>query len=71
MLLAGIAIVIGLPAAWAAAKLSSSFLYGVHPHDTVTFLAVPIFLAIVALLACWIPARRAAKVDPQLALRYE
>jgi predicted permease len=71
MILAAIAIAIGLPAAWAAAKLSSSFLYGVHPHDTVTFLAVPIFLAIVALLACWIPARRAAKVDPQLALRYE
>jgi predicted permease len=71
MLLAGIAIAIGLPAAWAAAKFSSSFLYGVRPHDTVTFLMVPVFLAIVALVACWIPARRAAKVDPQIALRYE
>jgi predicted permease len=71
MVLAAIAIAIGLPASWAAAKLSSSFLYGVRPHDTVTFLTVPVFLAVVALVACWIPARRAAKVDPQIALRYE
>jgi len=71
MVLAAIAIAIGLPVAWAAAKLSSSLLYGVRPHDTVTFLTVPLFLAIVALIACWIPARRAAKVDPQIALRYE
>jgi predicted permease len=71
MVLAAIAIALGLPAAWAAAKFSSSFLYGVRPHDTATFLTVPIFLAAVTLLACWIPARRAAKVDPQIALRYE
>jgi predicted permease len=71
MVLAAIAVAIGLPAAWAVAKLSSSFLYGVRPHDTVTFLTVPVFLAVVAFVACWIPARRAAKVDPQVALRYE
>ncbi len=71
MLLTSIAIALGLPAAWAVAKFSSSFLYGVHPHDAVTFTAVPIFLAAIALLASWIPARRAAKVDIQTALRYE
>jgi predicted permease len=71
MLLTGIAITLGLPAAWAGARFSSSFLYGVHPHDTVTFAGVPLFLALVALLACWVPARRAAKVDIQSALRYE
>jgi predicted permease len=71
MLLTGIAITLGLPAAWAAARFSSSFLYGVHSHDTVTFAGVPLFLALVALLACWVPARRAAKVDIQSALRYE
>ena len=71
MLLTGIAITLGLPAAWVAARFSSSFLYGVHPHDTVTFAGVPLFLALIALLACWVPARRAAKVDIQSALRYE
>jgi predicted permease len=71
MFLTGIAIALGLPAALAAAKFSSSFLYGVRPHDLLTFTLVPFFLAAVALLACWIPARRAARVDPQSALRYE
>ncbi|HEX6495647.1 MAG TPA: ABC transporter permease [Acidobacteriaceae bacterium] len=71
MLLAAIAFAFGLPAALVLAKFSSSFLYGVHPHDLVTFLSVPIFLLGVALVACWIPARRAARVDPQRALRYE
>jgi predicted permease len=71
MILTAIATALGLPAAFAAAKFSSSFLYGVRPHDTITFLTVPIFLAAVALIACWIPAKRAAKVDPQIALRYE
>jgi ABC-type lipoprotein release transport system permease subunit len=43
----------------------------VHPHDAFTFTAIPLFLATVALLACWIPVRRIARVDPQKALRYE
>jgi predicted permease len=71
MLLTAIAVGLGLPAALAAAKFSSSFLYGVRPHDAVTFLSVPLCLIGVALLACWIPARRAARGDPQSALRYE
>ena len=71
MLLTLIALAVGLPGAWMAAKLASSFLYGVQPHDLVTFIAVPFLLASIALLACWIPARRAARVDPQTILRYE
>jgi predicted permease len=71
MTLALIAVALGLPAALAVAKLSASILYGVRPHDVATFVSVPLFLAAVALLACWVPARRAAGVDPQIALRCE
>ncbi len=71
MLLTGIALALGLPAAWMAAKFSSTFLYGIHPHDLATFTLVPVLLAFVALLACGIPARRAARVDPQTVLRRE
>jgi predicted permease len=71
MVLTAIALAIGMPGAWMAAKLASSFLYGVSPHDLATFVAVPFILAAIAFLACWIPARRAARVDPQTVLRYE
>ena len=71
MLLTLIALTLGLAAAWAVADVSASFLYGVRPHDLVTFTGVPLFLAAVAFLACWIPSRRAAKVDPLTALRHE
>ncbi len=71
MLLASIAVVLGLAAALAVAKLFSAFLYGVRPHDLLTFTAVPLFLIGVTFLACWIPSRRAATVDPLEALRYE
>jgi ABC-type antimicrobial peptide transport system permease subunit len=71
MVLTLIAMAVGLAAAWAAAKFSASLLYGVRPHDTVTFTVVPLFLAAVAFLACWIPARRAESVDPLTALRHE
>jgi ABC-type antimicrobial peptide transport system permease subunit len=71
LLLTAFAVALGLPAALIGAKFSSSFLYGVRPHDTVTFLTVPLCLIGVSLLACWIPARRAARVDAQTALRYE
>lgn len=71
MTLAGVALIPGLGAAWVLAKLFASFLYGVPSHDGATFTLVPLFLASVALLACWIPSRRAAKVDPSKALRHE
>jgi hypothetical protein len=45
--------------------------YGIHPHDALTFAAVPAFLAVIALVACWIPARRAASVEPMMTLRTE
>jgi ABC-type antimicrobial peptide transport system permease subunit len=71
MLLTLIAVALGMAAALALAKFSASFLYGVRPHDLVTFTGVPLFLAAVAFLACWIPSRRAAKLDPLTALRHE
>ncbi|MGA2030585.1 MAG: ABC transporter permease, partial [Verrucomicrobiota bacterium] len=71
MWLTSIAMALGLAAAWAAAEFSASVLFGVRPHDAPTFIAVPLFLAAVALLACWIPARRAQRVDPLTALRHE
>jgi predicted permease len=71
MMLTLIALAIGLPAAFAVAKFSTSILYGIRPHDPATFTAVPIFLALIALFACWIPARRASRVEPQIALRHE
>jgi ABC-type lipoprotein release transport system permease subunit len=52
-------------------KLASSFLYGIQPHDALTFTIVPVLLADVALVACWLPARRAASIDPVQALRTE
>jgi ABC-type antimicrobial peptide transport system permease subunit len=71
MRLVTVALVLGFCAAWAVAKVSASFLYGIRPHDAWTFSVVPVFLAAVALLACWIPSHRAAKVDPMQSLRHE
>jgi predicted permease len=71
MALTSIALVLGLGAAFAVSKMFASILYGIRPHDLLTFTVVPVFLAGVALLACWIPSRRAARVDPLTALRYE
>jgi ABC-type antimicrobial peptide transport system permease subunit len=71
MVLTLIALVLGWPAAWMLAKMASSFLYGVQPHDALTFALVPPFLAVIALVACYIPARRAASIDPMQALRSE
>ena len=71
MVLTVIAMALGLPAAFALAGILSSFLYGIRPHDILTFTIVPLFLTAVALVACWVPARRATRIDPQSALRYE
>ena len=71
MILTLIALVLGLPAAFALAKLFTSVLYGVRNDDALTFAVVLIFLAVVAFLACWLPARRASRVNPQIVLRCE
>jgi putative ABC transport system permease protein len=64
-------VVIGLFASLAVTRLMKSLLFDVSPTDLPTFVAGSSLLMFVALLACWIPARRATKVDPLLALRSE
>jgi putative ABC transport system permease protein len=66
---AGLAL--GIAGALAATRLLASLLFGVTPSDPATFAAIAALLFLVALLACWIPARRAMRVDPIVALRYE
>jgi len=69
--LAGIGLLAGLAAALGLTRLLASMLYGVHPADPVTLAAVAVVLGVIALLACYLPARRAASVDPIIALRWE
>jgi len=69
--LAGIGIAIGIVGAFGLARLMSSLLYGISAGDLATFAGVSILLALVAVLACYVPARRAMRVDPTVALRYE
>jgi predicted permease len=64
-------VVIGLTSAFLLSKVLSSFLFGVTPRDPLVFSVVPVVLTGVALLAVWLPARRASRVDPIVALRYE
>jgi ABC-type antimicrobial peptide transport system permease subunit len=71
LVLSLISIALGWPAAWLISKLASSFLYGIQPHDAFTFALVPPLLAAIALAACWVPAHRAASIEPMQALRAE
>ncbi len=67
----GIGLIVGLAAAYAGARVASQLFVGVAPSDPLTYAFVVVILTGVALTACWIPARRATRVDPLVALRYE
>ncbi|MDQ3486945.1 MAG: ABC transporter permease [Acidobacteriota bacterium] len=71
MMLALVGIGVGLAGAFGLAQLITAFLFGVTAKDPVVFAGVPVLLGAVALLAVWVPARRASKVDPLIALRHE
>jgi len=71
MLLVAIGLTIGLVGAFALTRLLASLLFEISPHDPLTFGAVTLCVVFASLLACYLPARRATKVDPLIALRYE
>ena len=71
MTLALIGVAIGLASAFGLTRVIATFLFGVTPRDPLVFVVVPLLLAAVAWLGVWLPARRAARVDPVLALRVE
>jgi len=66
-----IGIALGLTGAFALTRWMESLLFGVRPTDVLTFGSIAVGLALVALLTCWLPARRATQIDPLNALRRE
>jgi predicted permease len=71
MLLAVVGVILGLGGAFGLSRVIRSFLFGVTARDPLVFVAVPAILTFIALVAVWLPARRASRVDPIIALRYE
>jgi putative ABC transport system permease protein len=71
MLLTGAGVVVGIAGALALTISISSLLFEVSARDRLVFTFIPLLLVIVSLVACYLPARRATKVDPLIALRYE
>jgi putative ABC transport system permease protein len=71
MLLTIVGVIVGLGGAFALTRVMSSLMFGVTTKDPITFVAVAALLVVVAFIACFVPARRATKVDPLIALRYE
>jgi len=71
LLTISVGLIVGLPLAYAFARLMSSLIFGVTPTDVTTFVGIPLSLMAAAALAIFIPARRAMKIDPIVALRYE
>jgi putative ABC transport system permease protein len=71
MRLAIVGVVVGIGGSFALTRLIATFLFGVKQYDPIVFVSVPLVLSLVALVAVWWPARRASRVDPLSALRYE
>ena len=71
VLLAAIGVVVAMPVTLALSRLMQGVIYGITPHDPLTMIGAAVLMIAVAALAAWIPARRAAKIDPMEALRYE
>jgi putative ABC transport system permease protein len=71
LLVVGIGVGVGLAAAFAGTRLIADLIVGIKPTDPLTFVTVIVLLSAIALIACWIPARRATRVSPLAALRYE